>query len=235
MVESAKRRAMQQGCQDPAGTAGSQKRRLNAVEAAARALGSPETLWFRGHVEEHQLLPSLFWFPGGVARERLIIDRYRRKAARVATRSGRDDLAMLVAMHHSYVPTRLLAWTGCLYVAVFCALARQSSRPSLFVLDPLALNARSGIAGIVRPTHDAPSSHRFPARFDSRELPTHPVAIDARPLRHKPYGSETMFTLHGKSKMPLEQQCPGCVRRVVLAGEQKSLAEDWVLRQGGGR
>lgn len=48
-----------------------------------------------------------------------------------------------------FAPTRLLAWTESLNVALFCALTRES-KPTVFVLDPVKLNTYREIAGIVK-------------------------------------------------------------------------------------
>lgn len=187
---------------------------FSSIERAIADLASTDSIWFRGHARQHRLVPALFRFSGGAANERKIIDQYRHHISDVS----RHGLSMLIALHHSYVPTRLLAWTESLHVALFCALVRESD-PAVFVLNPIALNACSEIDGIIKVNSHTPSDREI-----LNALPERPVAIDGRSA-----DTELIFTLHGKSELPLEEQCPDCVRKVVLTEEERSLAEQVIL------
>jgi hypothetical protein len=204
------------------------------IENAIAKLGYPKTIWYRGHCAEHRLLPALYRFPDGVENEIEIIERYSWNIAPSGIKTPAHGITTLIALHHSYVPTRLLEWTGRLRVALFCALIRESDRPAVFVLDPFALNTCSKVAGIVkldsysRTTHSQTSCEflRWP---NESSLPEHPVAIVGRSTGCEMAETEAMFTLHGTNDLFLEEQCPDCVRKVVLTEEEKSLAKESVL------
>src|SRR5262245_19724804 len=199
---------------------------FGGIGKAIALLGYPDTIWYRGHCAGHRLLPALYRFPQGVENEIQIVERYSGATASSEVETSGNSIAALITLHHSYVPTRLLEWTERLHVALFCALVRESDSPTVFVLDPVALNTQSKIAGIVELDSNfrLPCQHpRWPNESSSRE---HPVAIVARSAE-----TEAMFTLHGANCLPLEEQCPDCVRKVVLTQEDKSWAEQVVLFQ----
>jgi hypothetical protein len=60
-------------------------------------------------------------------------------------------------------------------------------------------------------------------------LPRYPIAIDGRSTEGEVVGTEGIFTLHGTNELPLEEQCSGCVKKVVLTEEEKLLAEEGIL------
>ena len=190
---------------------------FRSIECAIAELGQTDAIWFRGHAQQHRLVPALFRFSGGAVHERKIIDQYRHLSG-VGLRTTAHDLSMLIALHHSYVPTRLLAWTESLHVALFCALVRESE-PAVFVLNPVALNAHSKAQGIIKVNSYPPSLW----------LPERPVAIDGRSTEREAVETELIFTLHGTNELPLEEQCPDCVRKIVLTKEERSLAEEVIL------
>ena len=195
--------------------------KLPDLQAAVDELGCGEAVWLRGHVAQHRLLPSLFRFPGGPEHEQLLIARSRLISGPDEARPDRS-LAALVALHHRYVPTRLLAWTRSLHVALFCALIREQDQPAIFVLNPVALNALSGIHGVVR----------LPARFGAADAAArvHPIAIEATGATAPEID---LFTAHGRSSLPLEEQCPTCVRKVILTEAETALARQYVLSSDG--
>jgi hypothetical protein len=43
--------------------------------------------------------------------------------------------------------------------------------------------------------------------------------------------TEGIFTLHGTSVLPLEEQCAECVKKIVLTEEEKFLAEEGILSE----
>ena len=199
---------------------------LDRIEQVIEDLGCPEAVWFRGHVAEHRLLPSLLRLSEGMDNEHQIIDGYEyREIGSKGENSGHDP-AMLTRMYNSYRPTRLLAWTQRWQVALFCALVKGSKNPTVFVMDPFALNALSGITGLLKsPTaHD----HRFLDWSDPLLL-EHPIAVDARASDLQGPAVDGIFTLHGRNRLPLEEQCSACVRKIVLTEAEKSLASQSVL------
>jgi hypothetical protein len=202
---------------------------IGGIENAIAKLGYPETIWYRGHSAEHRLLPALHRFPHGVENEIEIIERNSSNTTTSGGKSSGHGITALIALHHCYVPTRLLEWTGCLHVALFCALVRESGRPVVFVLDPVALNACSNVAGIVKVDSYSQTSCDFPRWPNASSLPEHPVAIVGRSTSCEVAETEAMFTLHGTTSLALEDQCPDCIRKVVLTEDEKSFAEEGVL------
>ena len=209
----------------------SAKQRLSGIEAAKVELGNPKRVWFRGHGSEHHLLPSLFRFPGGEEGEQRVLERFRHHTSNVSPKPLRGRLGALLAMHDSYVPTRVLAWTERLDVALFCALVRESDHPTVFVLDPVALNAISNVAGVVTLDSKALEDFGLSSWTNQLALPGSPLAVDTRSPLEKFPERETVYTVHGKDKLPLEQQCAHCVRKVVLSDEERFEAVALVLNR----
>lgn len=199
-----------------------------AVRSAIGELGSPPIVWYRGHTKDHRLVPSLFRFKSGPAQEGLLLERYRQYLARTHSRSV-SDWEIVIRMHHGYVPTRLLAWTESLAVALFCALVREGKEPCVFVLDPHGLNRRSGHSSIIRLGEHNTFDYRSQYLEKYPSTPISPVAVEAVfdgeeiPLRQKE------FTLHGDDDAPLEDQCPESVRKVTFDEETTGHAQELLL------
>src|SRR4030095_6183437 len=121
-----------------------------AIKSAIKELGSPPIVWYRGHTKEHKLVPSIFRFENGPAQEAFLLERYRQYLTRTNANLSFSDWEIVIRMHHSYVPTRLLAWTESLSIALFCALVREAGEPCVFVLDPHCLNRVSHYSNIIR-------------------------------------------------------------------------------------
>jgi hypothetical protein len=198
------------------------------IDEAIAQLGYPEVVWFRGHSATHQLLPWLFRFPDALQNEAAMAKRFRPASH---TRSPPSGLQALIAMHYAYLPARLLAWTESLAVALFCALAREAPNPTIFVLNPFRLNGLSNINGVLK----AGAADRHPSYFsdwpEDSTLPEFPVAVDGH-VESYPASSETIFTIHGTDSRPIEQQCPDCVRKVVLTKSEGSAAVRRILCAG---
>jgi hypothetical protein len=126
---------------------GAKQQYFGGVEDAIAKLGNPNTIWFRGHSASHRLVPALFRFPNGANNESKMFELYKRHPSTIDGKAAENEESILLCMHHNYFPTRLLAWTGSLHVALFCALVRESDNPALFILDPVALNAYSKLPG----------------------------------------------------------------------------------------
>ena len=197
------------------------------IESAIGELGAPDTIWFRGHVNEHRLLPSLYRLWADLENDhRFASPDQHGKIDQTEKYGNRFD--ELVAMHHSYVPTRLLAWTKQLNVALFCALIRESNKPAVFVLDPVALNTLSNITSVIDPDVDNHTGDRLLESHYLSSAIKHPIAIE-RQAHGAASARDNSFTLHGQNRLPLEEQCPDCVRRVLLTEEETSFAREYVL------
>lgn len=198
------------------------------IDEAINQLGSPNEVWFRGHTETHRLLPWLFRFPGGLENEQRLFNRFLHSRSRDGSHYSPCSLSELVVMQNSYVPTRLIAWTRDLHIAIFCALTRERGKPSIFVLDPLKLNSRSNLQSI--PTVDqfqtcADFASDWPK---SMSLSENPVAISSQDGAPQ-FSAEALFTIHGRNQRPLEQQCSECVRKIILTNDEKLLALEYIL------
>jgi hypothetical protein len=145
------------------------------------------------------------------------------------TKASEYEQEALFDMHDNYFPTRLLAWTESLHVAIFCALIRESHNAAIFVLDPVALNACSKIIGITKLNSFTQSHYDDLCVPDQARLPEYPVAINGNETDTGEIRTEKIFTLHGTNELPLEEQCPNCVVKVVLTREEQSFAENGIL------
>ena len=203
---------------------------FGGIADAIAELCHPEVVWFRGHVRQHRLLPALFRFPRGSEHERLLMERCRLRSSDAGQEEGASYLHALMTMHDRYVPTRLLAWTERLYVALFCAFVRESDGATIFVLDPVRLNALSGADGVVEVSaRNGPDASSREAWQGEAALPERPLAVAWRSRSQDRSGRETVFTAHGRNALPLERQCPDCVRKVVLSKEERVIGMQAVM------
>jgi hypothetical protein len=203
------------------------KQAFPGVEKAIEELGHPERLWLRGHTETHRLLPWLFRLPGGRESEQQIVERFLNRTSKdesTKDESKSPSLESIIEMHNRYFPTRLIDWTEDLHVALFCSLARELEAPTIFVLDPLKLNQLSGLNEIPSIQSLCQITRHV---SDWPKVPKSPTAITSD-ISH-PLDTLRLFTIHGKDTRPLEQQCPECVRKIVLTDEEKSAAVNYIL------
>ena len=201
------------------------RRNFPGIEDAIAELDQPDIVWFRGHVSTHQLVPSFLrlnrFRPHSKNAQRDKSDMYATEAA--------SNLHQLITMHNTYFATPLLAWTQDLLVALFCALVRECNAPSVFVLDPISLNNMSGIGGIVELGCPDTISDHLGNPIRNLILPASPLAIKRASCGRRTVDMESIFTLHGQSARPLEEQCPECVRKVDLSGDEVQFAADYIL------
>jgi len=202
---------------------------FSSIESAIAKLGYPGIIWFRGHTAAHRLIPALFRFPHGAKKESQIVELYECHSPNKNEKSTAYGLMTLLEMHHNYFPTRLLAWTESLHVALFCALVRESNNPTLFILDPVALNAFSKIDGIRKLDSFIPIGSNLSCLISQSAQYEYPIAIDGDITKNKIVGTENIFTFHGTDERSLEEQCPNCVIKVILTEEEKSYAENGIL------
>ena len=204
------------------------KQPFKSIDEAIAQLGQPETIWLRGHTEMHRLVPWLLRLRGGLDVEAQIANRFLCRDTRL--RKSFHDLESIIEMHNSYVPTRLINWTDSLYVAVFCALAREFEAPTIFVLNPLELNRLSGLGEIPSINSLNRVSTYLSGWPTKLMLPDAPVAVRSS-LGHLS-SSRAFYTLHGSDPRPLEEQCFDCVKKVVLTDKERSMATEYVLAGG---
>jgi hypothetical protein len=83
----------------------------------------------------------------------------------------------------------------------------------------VALNALSAIQGVARvPGWQGPVGHAGRER---------PIAIETTAAATS--RCERLFTIHGTDALPLEEQCPSCVRKVILTKAEVAMAQRYVL------
>ncbi len=201
---------------------------FDAIETAITKLGRPDAIWFRGHVAEHRLIPTLFRFPHGAKKEPQIFKLYKEHSYLI-DKKILDDHTVLFAMHQNYFPTRLISWTESLHVAIFCALVRESPNPTLFILDPVALNRYSKLTGIMKLETFTRKENDCMRLSNLSTLSEYPIAIEGDFTDDKEISTEEIFTLHGTNELSLEELCPNCVIKLVLTEEEKSFAREGIL------
>jgi hypothetical protein len=199
---------------------------FKSIDEAIAQLGNPDRIWLRGHTESHRLVPWLFRLPGGIEREKQIANRFLSQLDH-GWKASFQDFEKIIEMHNNYIPTRLIEWSNSLYVALFCAIARELQAPTIFVLDPLGLNRLSGIEAIPRINSLHQVGPHFSGWPTKTTLPDAPIAI--RSSLGQPRHSTSLYTLHGNDRRPLEEQCAGCVRKVVLTDKERSIATEYIL------
>jgi FRG domain len=205
--------------------------RLFIPAGRMRDASEQSLVWYRGHSGSHMLTPSLFRFRHGLERERQLFERFAHKSSNATDRRLADWLTV-IEMHHSYAPTRLLAWTDSIEVALFCALVRESETKCVYVLDPIRLNRLSSVNGVI----ELKTAHEFDYRSvylsDSADRLVHPVAVMSPLEAAQGRTDRSLFTVHGAAVEPLEDQCPESIFKVVLDKAAQEWAEDIVLSIG---
>jgi hypothetical protein len=133
---------------------------------------------------------------------------------------------VLFTMQHHGLPTRLLDWSGTFAVAVHFALkpyidckatgAPLSSElaPSVWVLDPFALNGKtSGHEGVLNPELDLEGSYKEFFIDDEKELTETALAVNPTHHGRRIAAQRGYFTLHSDVFTPLDKLAPECLRK----------------------
>lgn len=204
---------------------------LAALQQARIEVGNPQEVWYRGHSRLRYILtPSLLRFPLGLAKEQDLFNDYARSASRLLPPRS-NDWDRLFDMQHYGVPTRLLDWTEVLGVAVAFALydSREDNEDSaVFVLNPVALNNKSGPAAIKQAPADPNFDYKAVYWHGNPFTPNYPIAF--RPLLQSDrlVAQHGTFTIHGSDPRPLDEQVPDCVRRIILSTAAKPGAREFL-------
>lgn len=197
---------------------------LENITEARRSLNNPEVVWYRGHAESgFKLIPYLMRFKTGLLKEQALFFKYKQAAAQLMQKRD-DDWETLFDMQHYYVPTRLLDWSEVLGVAVFFALMWHTEEAAVFVLDPIQLNQlATGHAEVKRA---GPDFQYRAIYWDKKPFaPIKPIAMEPPFQNERMLAQKGMFTIHGDDASPLEEQCPACVRKVVIT--KAAMAGAW--------
>lgn len=204
---------------------------LDDVEEAREQLGSPKIVWYRGHSNATwSLLPTLVRIRNGYALEQEAFHEFKRAGARLFAKRD-SDWEILFDMQHYWIPTRLLDWTESLGVAIaFIAFTqyRGDEDSALYILDPAALNRRSGLTEIKHVPDDADFLYR-PIYWEKKPFaPRYPIAAIPTMQSDRLFAQRGVFTIHGDDPAPVEIICPEAVKRVVLKREAKPAAREFV-------
>ena len=176
------------------------------LRAAAREAGGKNAgveIWYRGCPNgKYKLLPSLLRYSNGLDVEVQLWKQY----CRLKEGKGWDTL---FDMQHYFVPTRLLDWTTASNVALYFALnAEDCSKPSIYVLNPWILN-RQAIPE--QPRDSYPDD--YAVGCCKREWP---LAIEP-PFRNPRITAQcSVFTVHGRSDLPIDDLCPESLEKIIL-------------------
>jgi hypothetical protein len=195
---------------------------LESIKAAKTDLGSPEILWYRGHPNaEFYLLASLLRYKNGLDKERRLYTDFKKFSDRIFQRRE-SEWETLFEMQHYGVPTRLLDWSETFGVALFFAATYNQSHhrdkdAALYLLDPVALNKRSGPPEVIRvPEQEKDFSYTKIYWHHSPFAPTAPIAVEPIFLNDRMLAQRGMFTVHHDRIEPLEDTFPDAIKKVVL-------------------
>src|SRR5262245_49355448 len=87
-----------------------------------------EIVWFRGHGNvAHTLLPSIARHANGLAREEMLLKRFKQNAFPFTHRPPQEEWDWLFLMQHFGVPTRLLDWTESPLVGLYFAVENPAN------------------------------------------------------------------------------------------------------------
>jgi hypothetical protein len=203
---------------------------LKAIRQVRQEMNSPQILWYRGHAKlSYTLIPSLLRDPKWLKKEQVIFEEYEKSAAYLMD-AKLDSWEMLQDMQHYGIPTRLLDWTDVLGIAVAFSLydSNDSEDSSIFVLDPLKLNDKSGIVGIKRPFSDPSFDYKTVYWQGKPFYPAFPIAIDGRLHNDRLRAQSGTFTVHGRDSAPLDEQIPNIVRKITLRSSAKPDAREFL-------
>jgi len=136
----------------------------------------------------------------------------------------RGDWALLFAMQHQGLPTRLLDWTESFACALY--FAQQERRPhedaALFLANPDAVNQVStGESGLIRLEEDLGVQARVPTHLwhpkivpPDHDLPT--IAVSPVLINRRMLAQRAAFMICGDSLDPIEDTFPTAITKIVL-------------------
>lgn len=194
--------------------------------------------WYRGHSSaEYKLTPAVLR-NGGCNSELSLFYDYKMYSASLRTKD-KSNWDLLLDMQHYGIPTRLLDWTTNLGTALFFALRNNPSSPCVWILSPFNLNLISRGYPTLADTAiigDMPSEQV--KDYGVHNILSYNTSIEKPFAIHAPHGNPRlamqrgMFTVHGKSKEPLEVSCPQVVRKVDIPQDIIPTAKQYLAKLG---
>lgn len=195
---------------------------LDDVRQARTDLGSPDSVWYRGHPNaKYYLLANLLRFKNGLAKEQQLFNSFRKFSDRVLDRR-KSEWETLFEMQHYGVPTRLLDWSETFGVALFFAATYNQSQhagsdAAIYLLNPVALNSISGKGRVLRiPADEAEFGYTKIYWNHSPFKASAPIAVEPIFLNDRMLAQRGMFTVHHDSVEPLENAFPHAIKKVLL-------------------
>lgn len=132
-------------------------------------------------------------------RKKEIFLEYRRLVAGIGLNRN-SEWETLIDMQHYGVPTRLLDWTSNLGIAVYFATTSSIDdiSMSLYIMNPLELNALSGKNGIPILPNDSMGLSYVANYIDRNPFPArYPIAVKCDNINSRVKAQSGMFTIHG--------------------------------------
>lgn len=181
-------------------TANSYQDIYSIVSAIKQKYFGENEIWFRGQgVSTYFLKPSLFRTDYGLEKEKEIFLEYRRLVTGIGLNRS-SEWETLIDMQHYGVPTRLLDWTTNLGIALYFATTSsvKDTSMSLYMMNPLELNALSGKNGIPILPNDSMGLSYVTNYIDRNPFPArYPIAVKCNNINDRVKAQSGMFTIHG--------------------------------------